>query len=113
MSFPGPPSAVSCVPSAGEQGFLVTAGGAAQGLVLKCSMEVEGALTAHPTHQAGVRALGVSQGGRLLMQGFSNGMIRVSEAGMDSSSITGRTAGRKTSLYSRHTYFSRPVRGLN
>lgn len=70
----------------------MTAGGAAQGLVLTCSMEVEGALTAHPTHQAGVSAMGVSQGGRLLMQGFRNGMIRVSETGPSSNSITGTPA---------------------
>ena len=105
-----PPSAFCCTPTAGEQGFLVTAGGAAQGLVLKCSMEVEGALTAHPTHQAGVMTLGVSQGGRLLMQGFSNGMIRVSEAGLDSTSIIGRPAACQMSLCSRHTYFFRPLR---
>ena len=73
----------------------MTAGGAAQGLVLRCSMEVEGALTAYPTHQAGVTAIGVSQGGRLLLQGFNDGMIRVSEAGLDSSSITGRLAACK------------------
>lgn len=74
---------------AGEEGFWVTAGGAAEGQVLRCSMEGEGAVSAHPTHQAGVTALGVSQGGRLLMQGFSNGMVRVSEAGDDISNITG------------------------
>lgn len=77
---------------AGEGEFLVTAGGAAQGLVLRCSMEVEGALTAHPTHQAGVTAIGVSQGGRLLMQGFRNGVIRVSETGPNIDSITGTPA---------------------
>lgn len=75
---------------AGEEGFLVTAGGAAEGRVLKRSMAVQGAISAHSTHKAGVTALGVSQGGRLLMQGFSNGMIRVSETGDDTSSVTGR-----------------------
>lgn len=74
---------------AGEGEFLVTAGGAAQGLVLTCSMGVKGALKAHPTHQSGVTAIGVSQGGRLLMQGFRNGVIRLSETGTDSNSITG------------------------
>ena len=76
----------------GEEGFLGTGGGAAEGRVLRCSMEVEGAISNHSTHQAGVTALGVSQGGRVLMQGFSNGMIRVSEAAEDTSSITGMRA---------------------
>ena len=66
-------------------------------------MEVEGALTAQPTHQAGVTTLRVSQGGRLLMQGFSNGMMRVSEAGLDSTDLTGKPAACQMSLYNRHT----------
>ena len=73
-----------------EEGFLVTAGGAAQGLVLRCSMEVEGALASYPTHKAGVTAMGSNQGGRLLVQGYSNGMVRVSEAELGSSSIISR-----------------------
>ncbi|KAL3160143.1 hypothetical protein ABBQ32_010912 [Trebouxia sp. C0010 RCD-2024] len=81
-------TAAACCSPLGEEGFLVTTGGAAGGRVLKCSMAVQGALSAHPTHQAGVTALGVSQGGRLLMQGFSNGMIRISETGDDTNSIT-------------------------
>lgn len=87
---------------AGEEGFLVTTGGAAGGRVLKCSMAVQGALSAHPTHQAGVTALGVSQGGRLLMQGFSNGMIRISETGDDTNSITGRPAAVNVLLFNAY-----------
>ena len=74
---------------AGEEEFLVTTGGAAQGLVLRCSLEAEGALAAYPTHKAGVTAVGLSQGGRLLVQGYSNGMLRVCEADLSSSQITG------------------------
>ncbi|KAL0027158.1 hypothetical protein WJX79_011044 [Trebouxia sp. C0005] len=73
--------------SSGEQNtFLATAGGTAQGMVLKCSLEVQRALTAIPSHKAGVTALGMSQGGHLLLQGFTDGVLRVSEAapGIDS-----------------------------
>lgn len=53
-------------------------------------MAAEEALATYPTHKAEVTALGSSQGGRLLIQGYSNGMIRVSEAEQGSSSITSR-----------------------
>ena len=53
-------------------------------------MAAEGALAAQPTHKAGVTALGVSQGGRLLVQGYSNGVVRVSEAEIGSNNITGK-----------------------
>lgn len=78
-----------CHVSVGTDEFLVTAGGAAHGLVLRCSMEVEGALAAIPSHKAGVTAMGVSHGGHLLLQGFSNGVLRVSEAEPGKNSITG------------------------
>jgi len=74
----------------GEQDtFLATAGGTAQGMVLKCSLEVQGALTAIPSHKAGVTALGMSQGVHLLLQGFTDGVLRVSEAAPGVDSIAG------------------------
>ncbi len=74
----------------GEQNtFLATAGGTAQGMVLKCSLEVQGALTAIPSHKAGVTALGMSQGGHLLLQGFIDGVLRVSEAAPGIDNIAG------------------------
>ncbi len=69
--------------------FLATAGGTAQGVVLKCSLKVQGALTAIPSHKAGVTALGMSQGGHLLLQGFTDGVLRVSEAAPGIDSIAG------------------------
>ena len=43
-------------------------------------MEAGGAIAAMPTHKADLTALAASQGGHLLVQGFSNGVLRVSEA---------------------------------
>ena len=58
-------------------------------MVLKCCLEVQGVLTAIPSHKAGVTALGISQGGHLLLQGFTDGVLRVSEAAPSIDSIAG------------------------
>lgn len=58
-------------------------------MVLKCSLEVQRALTAIPSHKAGVTVLGMSQGGHLLLQGFTDGVLRVSEAAPGIDSVAG------------------------
>ena len=73
----------------GKGEFLATAGGLGKGLVLRCSMEAQGALDAWPTHHADLTALRMRQSRRLLVQGFSNGVLRVSEAQRGSNNPTG------------------------
>ena len=57
--------------------------------MLRCSLGIEGALAALPSHKAGVTAMGVSPGGKLLLQGFNDGVVRVSEAETGKGNITG------------------------
>ena len=73
-----------------DDAFLVSAGGAATGMILKCSITSPDAVTAFPTHQGKVTAMTLSQEGRYLVQGFHDGTVRARHNAAGPSSLQGK-----------------------
>lgn len=69
----------------------MSAGGAATGMTLKCIMDIPEAVGAYPTHQAKLTAMHSSQEGRFLVQGFTDGIVRVMQSPSGSSNTLGES----------------------
>lgn len=69
--------------------FLVSAGGAATGMILKCFITSPDAVEAFPTHQGKVTAMASSQEGKFLVQGFHDGAVRAMHNEAGPSSVQG------------------------